>query len=84
MAGIQPTGEQISQVCAITEVDEASARILLKVRADKFKSTMDTVLRPEKQKSNNDVNNAINTFFEDPMGSVKETVRATVVSQGFC
>ncbi|KIW26697.1 uncharacterized protein PV07_06509 [Cladophialophora immunda] len=53
MAGVQPTRDQMSQVCAITQVDEACARILLK-------------------KSNNDVNGAINTFFEDPVRSVIE------------
>ncbi|KIX94245.1 uncharacterized protein Z520_09955 [Fonsecaea multimorphosa CBS 102226] len=58
MAGVQPTRDHISQVCAITQVDEGSARVLLK-------------------KSNNDVNGAINAFFEDPVRSVIEEPAAS-------
>jgi hypothetical protein len=32
------------------------------------------MLRPRPQKSNNDVNAAINAYFEDPVGSLKELV----------
>ncbi|OAP56675.1 hypothetical protein AYL99_08787 [Fonsecaea erecta] len=58
MAGVQPTRDQISQVCAIIQVDEGSARVLLK-------------------KSNNDVNRAVNAFFEDPVKSVIEEPAAS-------
>ena len=33
------------------------------------------MLRRTDQKNNNDVNGAVNSYFEDPLGSVKDTVR---------
>ncbi|KAG9783072.1 hypothetical protein HRR83_002015 [Exophiala dermatitidis] len=51
----EPTSDQILQVCELTQVDELSARVLLR-------------------KSNNDVNTAVNAFYEDPVGSVKDAL----------
>ncbi|ETI22989.1 hypothetical protein G647_04785 [Cladophialophora carrionii CBS 160.54] len=47
----QPTDDLISQVCAITALDEESAKVLLK-------------------KNNNDANNAINAWLENPERSI--------------
>ncbi|KAJ9612384.1 hypothetical protein H2200_003981 [Cladophialophora chaetospira] len=47
----QPSNDSISQVCAITDLDEESAKVLLK-------------------KNNNDVNSAINAYFENPATSI--------------
>ncbi|KAK5064947.1 hypothetical protein LTR84_000781 [Exophiala bonariae] len=58
MAGAQPTPDQLSQVCGITQVDESSARVLLR-------------------KNNNDPNAAVNAYFEDPVGSLREAPLAS-------
>lgn len=79
MAGAMPTADQLSQVCGITQVDEASARILLRVRdintARAQKTQANT--RSVPQKHNNDPNSAINAFFEDPVASLREAVSRT-------
>lgn len=69
----EPTSDQILQVCELTQVDELSARVLLRVRKAR-QARRRTQLRLIWQKSNNDVNTAVNAFYEDPVGSVKDAV----------